>query len=314
METALPNLHPALIHFPLALVPLAVALDISGLIQRGASALHRFAAAIWVLAALGAFVAWLAGRDAADGLGLLDPAVGEALNTHADAAQIALIAVALVAVARVVLAWKFPALTWARALVVALGAGATVQLMLAADHGGALVYQHGVAVAMPEAEEADCPVCETLAAGEIPPGSVLEADGTRALLLGEAVGDVQVTATLELLDFEGRVGVLHHWGTTPGGFVVDTRDGSAVLTATSGELHRQTAELGERVELATSALGSHYKGYVDGAVVTHGHTDAEGPGYPGILLDGVGRVRVVSITIEGEAPPTTGHDHGGHAH
>jgi len=314
METALPNLHPAVIHLPLALVPLAVVLDLFALVKRDHPFFDRLAAATWVIGAVGTLAAWLAGREAADSVGLLPAEVSEAVHGHADAAQLALIAIGVVALGRAAASWKAPGVVWPRAALLVGGMGATVLLMLAADQGGALVYQHGVAVDRPAAEVQECPACETFAAGEVPAGSWIEAEGERVLLVGEAFSDVQVSATVELHDFAGRIGVVHHWADTPGAFVIDTRDGSAVLSATSGELHTGSAEPGRTVELATSALGTHYKGYVDGEVITHGHTDAEAPGRPGLWLDGTGRIRLVSLEVEGESPAPADDGHGGHAH
>ena len=55
--TALPNLHPALVHFPIALLPMALLFEILGLTFRRQDWLERAAVSLYAAAALGALVA-----------------------------------------------------------------------------------------------------------------------------------------------------------------------------------------------------------------------------------------------------------------
>ena len=66
--TSLPNLHPALVHFPIALVPMAILADVLRLIFRRQEWLDRAATGLYIAAALGALAALWAGEQAADGL------------------------------------------------------------------------------------------------------------------------------------------------------------------------------------------------------------------------------------------------------
>jgi uncharacterized membrane protein len=149
--TALPNLHPALVHFPIALAAAALLFDAVLLLKPHWRSLDAAGAALWGLAAAGAGAAYLAGQRAADEAGLLESAAEVVLAQHADAALAALIAVGLVAVFRVWLAWhdRGADRVERRALRAAALIGAlAVQGLVAytADLGGALVYRHGVAV------------------------------------------------------------------------------------------------------------------------------------------------------------------------
>jgi uncharacterized membrane protein len=104
--TALPNLHPALVHFPIALAAVALLFDAVLLARRRWVSLDASGAFLWALAAAGAGAAYLAGEQAAEEAGLLESAAEVALGKHADAALATLIALSLFALFRVWLAWR----------------------------------------------------------------------------------------------------------------------------------------------------------------------------------------------------------------
>ena len=150
--TALPNLHPALVHFPIALSAVALLFDAAVFIRGRWASADWSAAALWVLAAAGAGSAYAAGRVAADGVGTLSPVVEAALASHADAALVTVSALGLLALLRVWLARRSAGEARTRrdaTRIVALLGAVAVQGLVAytADLGGALVYRHGVAVA-----------------------------------------------------------------------------------------------------------------------------------------------------------------------
>jgi uncharacterized membrane protein len=149
--TSLPNLHPAVVHFPTALLPVALLFDLVCLLRPTWTWLDRSAAALYVLAAAGAGAAYAAGDEAADGLKALAPAARAVLSEHEDLARWTLITCSIVALLRLVIAWRerdrprigVGPLRW---VLLAAGGGALALLVATADHGGSLVYRHGVAV------------------------------------------------------------------------------------------------------------------------------------------------------------------------
>lgn len=196
---SLPNLHPAVVHFPAALVPVAALLDLAALSLRSKTWLDRAAATVWVLAALGTGGAYWAGRQAADSL-TVPPRIQPHIVEHSDWAWWTLWAVVLLALARLVLAaWdadserlrRLPLrwLVWMGSL------GGVALVFYTADLGGGLVYQHEVAVGTvqeraPEDESLESPETDTedRASVETGPSSfassprdrwVEEEDGTR---------------------------------------------------------------------------------------------------------------------------------------
>jgi uncharacterized membrane protein len=150
--TSLPNLHPAVVHFPIALLLAALAVDLLAVSLPRRAWMGNAAALLWVLGAAGAGAAFLTGRQAGDSLGVTSPAVEAALARHADVAQWTLVAAAATAILRLALAWAARAgsglgLRAGRAGALGLGFGVAVLVSLTADRGGTLVYRHGVAVA-----------------------------------------------------------------------------------------------------------------------------------------------------------------------
>ncbi|HVS15348.1 MAG TPA: DUF2231 domain-containing protein [Thermoanaerobaculia bacterium] len=201
--TQLPNLHPAVVHFPIALLPVAVLFDVAAAIARKHPWLDRAAAAVYTLAALGAVAAWLAGRQAVDSLGLLPPQVVSHVNTHADWGLYALWATVVVALARLGLTWwdRGLARPLLRAALLPLGAIAVFVVFRTADLGGGLVYAHGVAVhaeAMSregEAREAEATRNEAASAAA-DPGARLSVQEDGALVWTPRAGDGAVLGTL----------------------------------------------------------------------------------------------------------------------
>ena len=362
---SLPNLHPAVVHFPIALLPVAVLFDTLGLFLTRQRWLAPAATTLYGIAAVGAGLAVKTGESAADGLVEIPPQVQVSVGRHSDWAHYALYLAVALAVLRLIvhLRPKLSEHLGARVPLVLLGFATVGVLAWAADLGGYLVYSHGLAVERPAVTApedagvdrhpadseaaADAPQGgppedggpsgwienqggvlvwqsmssvgsrdEVLAAAE---GSSLEAvrqapssqrkgleiavDGEALLVFPGTLGDVQVEARVELLGFEGELGLAHHVRSLGehGVFTVTTGGRVALKDRRSGErqtLDEQAASLPEGpVRLAVSAAGRHLKGLVDGKTVAHGHI-APGPdGACGLWLAGRGRIRIDEIRI-----------------
>lgn len=149
--TSLPNLHPALVHFPIALVFSAIVVEVGSLLWRRQVWLERTAALLCGFAWLSAGAAYLAGRSAADSVGGIPARAEGVLADHADYALWALIVITLSTILRVTSSARDRKLAVSRfgALrsvgVLALLVAAAL-IACTADLGGSLVYLHGVAV------------------------------------------------------------------------------------------------------------------------------------------------------------------------
>jgi uncharacterized membrane protein len=152
----LPNLHPAIVHFPIALLPAALLFDLVLLVSARASWADRAAAWLYSLAALGAIAAARAGEAAEHAVGTLAPATRELLREHERLAERAVWLLAALAILRVFATWRDRRTDVVprgllRVLLLAGGLAGMVLLAGTGDRGARLVYRHGVAVTVPPA-------------------------------------------------------------------------------------------------------------------------------------------------------------------
>lgn len=356
--TSLPNLHPALVHFPIALLLAALGFDLACLFLRRQVWFDRAAAALYTLGALGAGATYLAGRQAADSVGNVSPAAEVLMAEHSDWAFLTLLVFSAIGLLRMGLSW------WERSqsiirvhplrlFLLFAAIGGQWLLFETADHGGALVYRHGVAVVFPKnvslhfpgesvaSEPSESPETrlaraedgslvwiplpsdlgalgtilkpvEGTPAGIVIPatdlsaeegGLALEVSGRAFLVLPGTFNDVKVEANLNLNRFSGTVGIAHHVrGREEAGVFEISSEGELALVHFKEGTRKVIDEedfkfSGRPIILSVSVVGSHLKGFVDEKVLLHGHMTPPPPGNIGLLLDGTGVIRVLSIRV-----------------
>ena len=197
LYTSLPNLHPAVVHFPIALVPLAALLDLAAAgSAMGRGWLARAGALVWVLAALWAGAAYWAGQQAADSLVGVGPQVQARISTHSDWALYTLWSAGILAAARLAVAFWRPDHRGALAVAGVLGLGVTALVLRTADLGGALVYRHAVAVAAPAGALSGEAGTELVPSANGPPEPRLRRTEEGALVWRPAPEDGEALGTL----------------------------------------------------------------------------------------------------------------------
>jgi uncharacterized membrane protein len=143
-----PNIHPLLVHFPIALLCAAAAADVVAWAFRRNRPLRQVATLLYVLGTCGAVAAYVTGRAASQIIWF--PGMAQAvLRQHWDWALRTVWFFGIVTVVRLVLlrpSRRDPghAIVAAFALVGLVGIGL---LLETGDRGGRLVYQHGVGTA-----------------------------------------------------------------------------------------------------------------------------------------------------------------------
>jgi len=142
-----PNLHPLVVHFPIALLLVAAGLDFAAWVLRCNRALRFVATVLFVAGTLAIAAAYLTGRAAAESI-YLPGMAHAAVKDHWDWAFRALVFFSVLTTARLVLLWRGrpdprPMLIAALAMAGLVG---VVVLGETGDRGGRLVFQHGVGV------------------------------------------------------------------------------------------------------------------------------------------------------------------------
>ena len=140
-----PNLHPLLVHFPIALLTTAVVVDLLSLLRRRSSALRDAATWLYLAGTAGALLAYFSGRDAVAAMSLSE-AIEPLVVEHENWAFRATWFFAFFASLRLAMSYIFPP----KPLIAVFAFGAAlvgmVMLFETAERGGTLVYQHGVGV------------------------------------------------------------------------------------------------------------------------------------------------------------------------
>ncbi|MEB2787215.1 DUF2231 domain-containing protein [Algoriphagus persicinus] len=140
-----PNIHPLIIHFPIALWLAAVFFDLISLISKDAW-IRNTAMALYGLGALSAYAAFLSGDQAIDMVTI--PFQGEVTaSNHSDWGSYTLYFFIAYTIVRGVIFWK----QWDKKKIVAivlfiLGTIGTGMVAKTADLGGKLVYKYGVGI------------------------------------------------------------------------------------------------------------------------------------------------------------------------
>jgi len=147
-----PNMHPLLIHFPIAFLFAAVLFDFLGLIKRDATWLSKAALLLFVFGALGAIAAVWSGQAAAEGLhqaGLLPKSAGADLHEHAELGEDTAWFFGIYAVVRLILTWwgKMSQLSFA-VIAFLVGFGGLYLVYETAENGGKMVYDHNLGTQM----------------------------------------------------------------------------------------------------------------------------------------------------------------------
>ena len=143
-----PNIHPLVVHFPIALLFTAAAVDAVGWVLRCNRPLRRLATILYVLGAATIVAAYVTGRGASQTVWLPGMAQ-EVVKEHWDWAFRTAWFFAIMIVVRLAVLWMLrrdPRPAVIAALVVA-GFLGVVLIGETAERGGRLVFQHGVGTA-----------------------------------------------------------------------------------------------------------------------------------------------------------------------
>lgn len=332
-----PNIHPMLVHFPIAFILAAIGADVLSLVLRKWEWLQPMTLALYVLGGASTVLTYVTGTWAADSVSV--PAAAESVLTeHSDLAWWTMWFFAVYAVVRLgaTLWTKTRGRLAVQGLLLAVALGGAVLLYETGDHGAMMVYRYGVGVEQPKPTTAS--VEPGLTVGESgwqwqpqsattwtermtwlegAPSDVkgrLDTTGTGAIALTitpaapvlfvvpDTLGAVQVTAEMNLDQFDGTVSLLHHLQDTQA-YDFLTLDGRTVR---QGRVSDGEASIMDEAAIEgkgwrtfrVAGDGTHFRGYRGDEMIVHPHGDAAPPGMVGLRFEGTGSIGLRRLAAE----------------
>ena len=146
-----PNLHPLVVHFPIAWLTAALIVDVISLVLPRTAWAETMAGVLYPTGAVSAWVTYLSGRQAA--ATVLTPGMSHALVLeHWNWALATTICFTGVAAVRLVfIVWRKTPPFWTRAALTAAALAGMLLLFQTGERGARLVYEYGVGVSIPGA-------------------------------------------------------------------------------------------------------------------------------------------------------------------
>lgn len=140
-----PGIHPLIIHFPIALLALAVGLTVLDLFY-SQKWLQNATLGLYVLGSVSALAAYFSGRDAADSIGL-NLKAEVAIGTHSDWGLYTLLYFGLLTLTYFVVKFILKQNTMTiRVLLATMAMAGFFILAQTAEYGGRLVFEYGLGV------------------------------------------------------------------------------------------------------------------------------------------------------------------------
>jgi uncharacterized membrane protein len=322
-----PNVHPIMVHFPIALLAVSPILDLAAIMVKRWSAAKTMADVTYILGAVSALVAYFTGRVAVEGLVL--PAEAETtLTDHADWALRTVWFFGIYTVVRVsARVWKRRgSAVWIRltdAGLLVLGVGGLFLLVQTGDRGAKMVFQFGVGVKAVEQANRS-PSGSNPAAGasasslfhslqfleggtdnadESPRGVIFRVnDETVFALLPDTHQSFQAELQIYVTRLEGRFQFVHHVQSLDTFGSVSVVNGSLQLGRMENGVENVIAQAAgvitaDWMTLRIVADRDHLRAYVDGRLLLHEHAAPIPAGPSGLSIQGKGVIQIRDLSV-----------------
>lgn len=297
----LPNYHPLIVHFPIVLIIAAAVLNLVQVLRSSAK-IGNLVSLFYLSAAASAIAALLTGEQGSEILNIPD-AVFPVVNNHSDWAHWTVYAIVIAAGISVLgrfISPKFSIILNYGSL--AAGFLSVVLVAKTADVGGSLVFEHNLGtknLQSPAQNDPVEPVIQSdanwleITAGVFP--ALFSLDSMEYTSLS-------ISAQLNLDRFNGTVDLIHHFQDSSNYDFM--RIGKNVTSLGRNEngieklLGTKKVGFSGWTKWKCFADGRHFRGYLDGTMVTHGHIDPLPAGKTYISYNGLGKFEIVNYRVE----------------
>ena len=345
-----PNIHPIVVHFPIALFSAAFVTDFVSLFFRLRAGLRDTATWLYCAGSATAILAYFTGQSGADGM-LLAAQVTPLVDEHADWAFRTTWFFAFFASMRLAVSFIIPPKLAVLGTAFVFAIAGMGMLFETAEHGAMLVYQHGLGV---QAITIDKPI-ENVVVGtgtaEVDSGPIdlgngswvwrpveganlvladqfrwlqndsahlspdMADDQEKGLVLGlyphgvptlfvagSDIAATQADVYVNIDNFDGELQLVFHVQDA------ETFDFLSVddTTIKLGRIDAGVSNIFEEKPLAESGWlflrvfggNGHFRGYVNGELLAHGHADDLAPGPFGLKVNGTGTILIERIQVQ----------------
>ncbi|MEX1261889.1 MAG: DUF2231 domain-containing protein [Balneolaceae bacterium] len=141
----IPNIHPFIVHFPIALLVVAVLFDVARLFFKDENWLQKTVLTLYTTGSLGLIASFFSGREAVDTVSVIGNAV-PIVTSHEDWALYTLLFFLIYTTIRFATWWKDLEKGFVQPLLLVIAFVGIGMLWQTGDLGSQLVYKHGVAV------------------------------------------------------------------------------------------------------------------------------------------------------------------------
>lgn len=332
-----PNLHPFIVHFPIAFIFGAIGADLLSLLIPWWDWLRSSTVALYVVAGASAVATYVTGAWAADSLSLAAEAQS-VLTEHSNLGWWTMWYFGVYGLLR--LGVHFWPGTRGRAglhaLLLLVAAGGGYLLYETGEHGAEMVYRYGVGVAQPDTAQTVVEPglsvgnrgwqwrpqsarawtermrwlegqpdtlqtrLDTLATGGV--ALTLTPRAPVTFVVPDTLGAVQLSAEINVDEFDGSLRLLHHVQDA-GAYDALEVEGTTLRLGRMSEgswttFATSSADVSGWTTIRVVGDGTHFRGYVGNQLVVHGHGTVADPGSAGLRLDGTGRVQLRSLRAE----------------
>jgi uncharacterized membrane protein len=346
-----PNIHPLIVHFPIAFLFIAIFVDILSIILKKQVWIKNSAIMLYTIGTATALAAYLSGRQAADSVHL-PPMANPVLNHHSDLALMTVLFFVLFTLIRVISVWKGgKRYVLSSIILIVISFSGLYLIIETGEHGAELVYKHGVGIqkvedSKHEEEEKTQIIYKDRATSltedqdgswqwepdtgdddvllnnfiwlkgsadsmsieivEVPPNDnklkIRVDKGSMFVTRGKNLKSVQIDLYVNLNNFRGAIKLAHHIQDNLNYDFINLETKKMQLGRLSaGKLKimdEKPVIFKDWIKLSVVGDGTHFKGYIDDKLSTHGHGPELEPGTAGFIISGNGTILLDKIEVK----------------